>query len=96
MYSLSEKAVEDLEGILDYSYVNFGMIVMQGYYDSLENCFKTLDENPDLGLSVKQISADYCCFYHRSHIIFYQKSEQGIYVVRLLHKSMDIAQHFTE
>jgi len=96
MYTLSEKGADDLEGILDYSYLNFGMATMQEYYDSLENCFNTLDENPDLGLNVDSVSTDYYCFYHRSHMIFYQKSKQGIFIVRLLHKSMDVAQQFSE
>ncbi len=96
MYLLSEKAADDLEAILDYSYLNFGMEVMQGYYDSLENCLETLDENPDLGLNVDSVSSGYLCFYHRSHMIFYQKSIQGIYIVRFLHKSMDAAQQFAE
>ena len=95
MYQLSEKAADDLEAILDYSYLNFGRAVMQGYYDSLDNCLNTLDGNPDLGLNVNSVMSDYYCFYHRSHMIFYQQSKRGIYIVRLLHKSMDITQHLT-
>lgn len=94
IYTLSEKAADDLESILDYSYSNFGVAVMQDYYDSLESCFYTLVKNPDLGLRVKHISPDYHCFHHRSHLIFYQKSKQGVFIVRLLHQSMDAPQHF--
>ena len=96
MYSLSEKAAEDLENILDYSYVNFGMLVMQDYYDSLDKCLNTLDRNPDLGLKTEYVSLNYRCFYHRSHMIFYKKSAHGIYIVRLLHKSMDVSQHLID
>lgn len=94
MYTLSEKATEDLEGILDYSYLNFGVKVMQEYYDSLENCLNILSNNPELGLATDYLSVDYYRFNHRSHTIFYKKSELEIFIIRLLHKSMDVDGQF--
>ncbi len=55
MYSLSNKASADLDSILDYSIVNFGANVMINYHKSLEKCFETLDENPNLGTEVEHI-----------------------------------------
>lgn len=94
MYNLSSKASTDLDSILDYSIVNFGTKVMIKYHKSLERCFETLVENPDLGIEINHIRADYLCFEHRSHLIFYKKISQGILVIRILHKSMDAPRYF--
>ena len=94
VYSLSEKATTDLDSILDYSIINFGVEVMVEYHHSLEKCFALLDENPDLGVTADHVCANYLCFYFRSHAIFYKKNANGILIVRLLHKSMDVQQHF--
>ncbi len=94
MYSLSNKASTDLDSILDYSIINFGANVMINYHKSLEKCFETLDGNPDLGTEVEHIRPDYLCFEHRSHLIFYKKTNQDILIIRILHKSMDAPKHF--
>ena len=94
MYSLSGKASTDLDSILDYSIINFGAIVMVEYHQSLEKCFDILDSNPDLGTEVDHICPNYMSFQHRSHLIFYKKNNQGILIIRILHKSMDAPRHF--
>ena len=94
MYRILEKASKDIDSILDYSMVNFGIEVMLEYHKSLETCFATLDENPDLGMEVDHIRSGYFCFHHRSHTIFYQKNEEGILIVRLLHQSMYASKYF--
>ena len=94
MYSLSNKANEDLDSILDYSIINFGVDVMIDYHNSLENCFEILANNPNLGTEVEHIRPEYLCFQHRSHSIFYKKEKNGILIVRLLHKNMNAPQHF--
>ena len=94
MYSLSAKASTDLDSILDYSIINFGASVMFEYHKSLEKCFEILDDNLDLGTEVEHIRSDYLCFQHRLHLIFFKKRNEGILIVRLLHKSMDAPRYF--
>ena len=94
MYSLSNKATADVDSILDYSIINFGANVMIDYHKSLEKCFETLDENPNLGTEVEHIRPDYLCFEHRLHLIFYKMKSQDILIIRILHKSMDAPKHF--
>jgi toxin ParE1/3/4 len=94
MYSLSAKASTDLDSILDYSIINFGASVMIEYHESLEKCFETLNDNPDLGIKVEHIHSCYLCFQHCSHLIFFKKTNEGILIVRFLHKSMDAPRHF--
>ncbi len=95
MVSLSDKASTDLDFILDYSIINFGPNVMFEYHKSLEKCFATLDDFPDMGRQVDYIRSDYLCFQHRSHLVFYKKIKEGILIVRLLHKNMDAQRHFS-
>lgn len=94
MFKLSEKASQDLDAALDYSIINFGAKVMAEYHNSLEKCFDILAQNPDLGTDVSYIRKDYLRFQHRSHSIFYKKTNNSIFIIRLLHKSMDAGQHF--
>lgn len=94
MYRLSVEASTDLDSILDYSFINFGVNVMMKYHKSLENCFEILDDNPDLGTEVDHIRPDYLCFQHRSHLIFFKKRKEGILIVRLLHANMNAPRHF--
>ena len=94
MYSLSNKASADLDSILDYSIINFGTEVMIKYHKSMEKCFETLNENPDLGREIEHIRSDYLCFEHRSHLVFYKKISKDILIIRILHKSMDAPEHF--
>lgn len=94
MYKLSKEATLDLDGILDYSLLNFGVDVMSDYHPSLEQCFCTLDQNPDLGLNSDHIRQNYFSFPHRSHIIFYTKEQEGILIIRVLHSSIDVNKHF--
>ncbi len=94
MYRLSSKASTDLDSILDYSMISFGTDIMLKYHQSLEKCFETLDDNPDLGTEVEHVRPDYLCFEHRSHLTFYKKLKQDILIVRILHKSMEAPRYF--
>lgn len=93
MFELSEKSAADLDAILDYSYLNFGADVMIEYHHSLSRCFETLAENPELGTCITDVHKNTLYFPHRSHLIFYKQAEAGIFIVRILHKSMDVSQH---
>ncbi|PHS26805.1 MAG: hypothetical protein COA83_01955 [Methylophaga sp.] len=95
MIRFSNKASRDLDAILDYSIINFGLAVTVDYHTTLETCFETLDTNPDLGTRVEHIRSDYLCFEHRSHLIFYKKNDDDIFIVRIIHKSMDVQTHIS-
>ena len=94
MYKLSEASARDIENILERSLLDFGHIQTEQYYHSLKNCLELLASNPGMGNSAEDIQAGYRRFPHQSHIIFYTVSESDIFIVRILHKSMDIPDHF--
>ena len=94
MYSLSEAAADDIEGILSYTLIEFGDVQATKYYQGLVNCFKNLENNPKLGTVAVEIRENYLRFPHESHVIFYQQEETGIFIVRVLHSKMDPVSHF--
>lgn len=94
MFSLSTKAVEDIESIIDYTLKDFGYDATLEYHQSLDGCFDNLSESPNIGLDYKHISLGYFCFYCRSHAVFYKKQKDDIHIVRILHQSMDAPQYF--
>ncbi|MBT5164566.1 MAG: type II toxin-antitoxin system RelE/ParE family toxin [Candidatus Thioglobus sp.] len=94
MVSLSSKAIEDIEGIINHTFKSFGYDAMLDYHQSLEGCLEILSKNSNIGLNYDHVGLGYRCFYHRSHAIFYKNKSKGVFVIRILHKSMDVQKHF--
>jgi toxin ParE1/3/4 len=92
-YKLSKKADKDFEDIYRYTYIEFGEHQADKYTDSLEACFLTICDNPKIGRNADYISKGLYQHEHKEHIIFYKIRKQGIFIVRLLHKSMKINNH---
>ena len=65
------------------------------YLKQLDDCFKQISENPELGLTVDFITDGYRKFPQGSHLIFYKLSEENtVEIIRVLHKSMDVESKF--
>ena len=96
MYKLSEAAAEDIEGILTRSTLDFGLERTEPYSQSLTQCLELLGNNPEMGNTVDEIRPGYRCFLHESHVIFYTPREQGISIVRILHKRMDAGRNLQD
>jgi len=96
MYKLSEAAAEDIEGILTHSTLDFGLERTESYSQSLTQCLELLGNNPEMGNTVDEIRPGYRCFLHESHVIFYTPREQGISIVRILHKRMDAGRNLQD
>lgn len=93
-YVLSQRADEDLEEIYVYSFREFGEHQADAYLLSLHDCFIALAENPGLGRDQGFILPNVFRFDHESHVIFYTVRDPGIFIVRVLHNSMDTKRHF--
>lgn len=94
MVQFSEAAAKDIESIFKTSLSKFGLDQTERYFSKLKNCFALLDSNPYIGSDAADIKSGYYRFIHQRHVIFYRISTEGILVVRVLHKRMDIAKHF--
>ena len=93
VYRLSSKAAADLDRIHDYTILNFGLKQAQEYLSGLHERFKTLAENPMLGRSASDLSPGLRRSEYQSHVAFYVQREKGIWIVRVLHQSMDVKRH---
>lgn len=51
MYKFSELVILDIDSIIEYTIDNFGVDKMLKYHASLEKCFETFDDNPQIGLA---------------------------------------------
>ena len=92
-YSLTRKAAADLDGIYEYSILNFGAKQAQDYLLGLQGRFQVLAENSMLGRSAAEVEPDLRRFNHRSHVVFYRAQDQGVLIVRVLHESQDFERH---
>ena len=90
MYALTEEATGDIKNILERSITDFGLQQTELYYNSLKNCLELPGINPAMGSVADDIMPGYRRFPHQSHVIFYRTVENGILIVRILHKRMDI------
>ena len=88
-YFLSNKAVDDLSKIWDYTYEVWSESQADKYYYELLKDCQELSENQTLGRNYIEIEV----YGHKSgqHIIFYRiLNNQEIEIVRFLHSRMDL------
>ena len=90
-FTLSQRAVDDLKSIARYTEDQWGRGQRNFYLKQFDNSFQTLSETPALGVSCDLIIQGYRKFPQGSHLIFYRiVDNDGVYVTRILHTSMDV------
>lgn len=92
-YVLSRAADGDLAEIFTYSFQTFGEAQAETYFLDLSACLRMLADNPRLGRGAGLSHRDMLKHAHGSHVIYYLIEEPGIFVVRVLHRSMDGERH---
>lgn len=96
-FYLTNKAVEDLNEIWDYTCNKWSEEQADKYYRMLlENC-QDIAGNPSLGKNYDGIEANLFGLKTNRHIIFYRKIERNIIeITRILHGRMDLKNKITE
>lgn len=96
-YFLSNKAVDDLSKIWDYTYKVWSENQADKYYyELLENC-QELSKNRNLGQNYIEIDSEIYGYKSGQHIIFYKMlNEKEIEIVRFLHSRMDLKNRIQE
>ena len=92
-YKLSSKAAVDLEGIYQYTILNFGLKQAQNYLNGLHARFANLADHPALGSSADQLAPALRRYEYQSHVVFYKPAGDSVLIVRVLHESMDFPRH---
>ncbi len=96
-YHLSNKAVDDLSEIWEYTYDEWSEKQADEYYNYLLNTCQELAENPNAGKKYIEIGTTILGYLANKHIIFYQVvSKTEIEIIRILHGSMDLKNRMKE
>ncbi len=96
-YKLTNKAVEDLEKIWNYTFEVWSEKQADKYYVSLITNCQEIANTPTLGKKYKGIAQNLLGMKANRHIIFY-RTLNGDYVeiTRILHERMDLKKRISE
>lgn len=96
-YFLTNKAVEDLSKIYEYTYEFWSEYQADKYYAELIEFCELIAENPNIGKNYAEINTDLFGFLANKHIIFYTiLNTQEIEVERILGAEMDLKKRVKE
>lgn len=96
-YKLTNKAVEDLSKIWDYTFEVWSEKQADKYYKELISFCQQIAENPQIGKIYNNISNQLLGMKANRHIIFYRLLNEGhIEITRILHERMDIETRLNE
>jgi toxin ParE1/3/4 len=96
-YELTNKAVEDLSKIWDYTFEVWSENQADKYYFELIKDCQVLAENQNLAKNYTEINDDIYGYKSGQHIIFFRIiSENEIEITRFLHSRMDLKNRIQE
>ncbi len=96
-YKLTNKAVEDLTNIWDYTFDKWSEKQADKYYEMLlENC-RNIADDPKIGKKYEGVKNELLGLKVNRHIIFYrQLDNKQIEITRILHGRMDLENRINE
>ncbi len=96
-YELTNKAVEDLTGIWEYTIEKWSEQQADKYFNLLLDSCQDIANNPELGKNYDGITKDLHGLKTNRHIVFYRKRiNQPIEITRILHERMDLKNRLSE
>lgn len=90
------EAEDDIRNILIYTGQQWGTHQLDDYQLKLDAAMQLLVDFPDRGKSRGEISRGLRSLALDSHLIFYRVIGDAIYVLRVVHKKMDIGSLFSK
>ena len=92
-YQLTPEAERDVENIWRYTLEEWGVEKANRYVDDIVESFGLLVDSPGLGAPCDHIRQGYRRVIFREHAIYYYPTDDGIAVIRILHRRMDAQRH---
>jgi toxin ParE1/3/4 len=90
-YHLTNKAVEDLSEIWDYTYNEWSEKQANKYYKFLLESCQEVANHPKFGKQYEEVHKDLLGFKSNHHIIFFRIIlPKEIEIIRILHERMDL------
>ena len=85
-YELSVKADQMVNDIIKYTLINYGERQTDVYIGAFEKALHVLAEQPGLGRKF----CGHLRYNYASHVVIYEKTDYGIYVIDIFHEREDI------
>ena len=96
-YKLTNKAVEDLSRVWDYTFEVWSEKQADKYFDELIYNCQEIADNPGLGKNYEGVSKQLLGIKTNRHIIFYRTLEKDyVEITRILHERMDLKKRIAE
>ncbi|WP_416308065.1 type II toxin-antitoxin system RelE/ParE family toxin [Neptunicella sp. SCSIO 80796] len=95
-FTVSKSALADLKNIAIYTQKRWGAEQRKTYLKGLDLTFQFLAENPISGTPCDCIVTGLRKHHRESHCIYYANKNDGIFIIRVLHKSMDVELQFKQ
>ena len=96
-FKLTNKAVEDLSKIWDYTFEVWSENQADKYYEILISTCQEIADNPVLGKNYDGITQSLFGMKTNRHIIFYRTlNENYVEITRILHERMDLKKRISE
>lgn len=95
-YSISRKAIADLDGIWDYTKEHWSEEQATKYYQQISLSIQCISDLPAFAVQGYNAIRSGLLGYHVGHhiILFKRKEDGSIWVNRILHEMMDFQRHF--
>lgn len=96
-YILTNKAVDDLSEIWNYTLRKLSENQADKYYKALLESIIDIANNPDFGKNYSVIIEDLLGIRFGRHIVFYRKIDiDKLLIIRILHERMDLKRRVAE
>jgi toxin ParE1/3/4 len=89
-YRIRSAAVNDLEGIWEYTFRKWSKDQADRYHGLIVNEIEYVSENKTAGKDMGHVKEGYLVTYVKSHMIFFKRHKGIVHVIRILHQKMDI------
>lgn len=94
-YYISEKALEDLKNIWEYTDKQWSRQQANLYLEIIFAAIELISEDPLKNKEYTKLNRKYRSSRVKSHVIFYLLTETGIIeIIRILHNNMDLNDKF--
>ena len=90
---ITEPAESDLESIAAYSYLEFGEETTIKYTTDIYDNISLINRDPCIGKERYGVPSVILGRKSGRHVIFYRVQENTIYIIRILHETMDHGRH---
>lgn len=90
---LSPAAQNDIDGIYEYTFDEWGIDQAERYIDEIMNICGDLASGKQPGRDASEVRADYRSQLANSHVIFYKETSTKISIMRILHQKQYFPAH---